>query len=62
MDRQGSQLQILATSKALEKVSEIVLRNHIETCVVGAVMSDDEDDKEQKISELMDVFSKFSGK
>ena len=55
-------LQILAARKALEKVSEIVLKNHVETCVTDSIISDNEDDKKQKVDELMDVFSRFSGK
>jgi len=54
--------QILATKRALEKVSEIILRNHIETCVTDSIMSEDEEDKRRKIEELMEVFSRFSGK
>ncbi len=54
--------QILAARRALEKVSEIVLKNHVETCVTDSIISDNEDDKKQKVDELMDVFSRFSGK
>ena len=54
--------QILATRRALEKVSDMILKNHIETCVTDSIMSENRDNGRKKIDELMDVFSRFSGR
>jgi DNA-binding FrmR family transcriptional regulator len=48
--------QISAVEAALHKVAAIVLRNHMETCVLSAFRSTDSRDVEQKINELMRVY------
>lgn len=48
--------QISAVEAALHKVSNIVLRNHIETCVLSAFRSMDTDDVTRKVDELMRVY------
>jgi DNA-binding FrmR family transcriptional regulator len=48
--------QISAVEAALHKVAAIVLRNHMETCVLSAFRSTDTGDAEQKINELMRVY------
>jgi DNA-binding FrmR family transcriptional regulator len=48
--------QISAVEAALHKVAAIVLRNHMETCVLSAFRSTDTEDVEQKINELMRVY------
>jgi DNA-binding FrmR family transcriptional regulator len=52
-------MQIAAAEAALHKLSEIILRNHIETCVMEAFKSDDEEERKRKIDELMDVYTKI---
>ncbi len=52
-------LQISAARGALGRVGEIVLGQHIETCVTNALKHGDEADRHQKIAELMDVFSRY---
>lgn len=54
-------VQISAARGALGRVGEVVLRNHVETCVKGALSSGDEERSQVKIDELMDVFSRYSG-
>lgn len=54
-------LQISAVQGALEKVGQILLRYHIEHCVTHACSCDDADDRQQKIDELMTVFSRHGG-
>jgi DNA-binding FrmR family transcriptional regulator len=49
--------QISAVEAALHKVSTLVLRNHMETCVLSAFRSTDGDDVKQKIDELMRVYN-----
>lgn len=45
--------QLKAVQSALDKTSEIILRQHLETCVVEAVKQQDSD---RVIEELMQVF------
>ncbi len=52
-------IQIAAARAALAKVSQILLESHIQTCVVGAMSSDDTDDQQAKIAELLHVFDKY---
>lgn len=49
-------MQIAAAESALHRVAEIVLRNHIETCVISAFRSSDEMETKAKIDELMRVY------
>ncbi len=53
-------LQIAAARAALERVGQIVLRSHVETCVTSAVASKNEREIRKKLDELMDVLSRFS--
>jgi DNA-binding FrmR family transcriptional regulator len=48
--------QISAVEAALHKVSTVVLRNHIETCVLSAFRSTDTRDVDRKVDELMRVY------
>ena len=52
-------MQLSAVISALKKVEDIVMENHLNTCVVDAIRSEDEAESQQKISELMDVMAKF---
>ena len=49
--------QLSAVEAALHKVAALVLRNHMETCVLSAFRSPDEGDVKQKIDELMRVYN-----
>ena len=49
--------QISAVEAALHKVSALVLRNHMETCVLSAFRSTDKADVKLKIDELMRVYN-----
>ncbi len=51
-------LQISAARAALAKVSKMLLESHIQTCVTGAFESEDAEDREAKIAELVRVFEK----
>ena len=51
-------LQISAARAALAKVSKLLLESHIRSCVAGAFESEDEDDTNAKIAELVRVFEK----
>ena len=46
-----------AVTAALEKVNEIILRNHLETCVTTAVRNKDEKEKRRVFQEIVEVFN-----
>ncbi len=55
-------LQISAVQGALEQVQKLLLGRHIESCVSDALRSGTRGDRQRKIEELLDVFSRFGGK
>lgn len=52
-------LQLSAVISALKKVEDLVMENHLNTCVVDAFQSDDERLRDEKIREVMDVMATF---
>ena len=54
-------LQLQAVRGALAKVGQLVLCNHVETCVTTALQGTDDAQKNQQIDELMDVFARYAG-
>ncbi|MGE4467960.1 metal-sensitive transcriptional regulator [Sphaerochaeta sp.] len=52
-------LQLSAVISALKKVEDMVMENHLNTCVADAMRSNDGDEQKQKVGELMDVIAKF---
>lgn len=52
-------VQLSAVKAALERVSAIILKRHVESCVAEAMESGSEEEKAEKIDELIDVFTKF---
>ena len=55
-------LQISAVQGALEQVQKLLLGRHIESCVSDALRSGNKGDRQKKIEELLDVFSRFGGR
>ena len=55
-------LQISAVQGALDQVQKLLLGRHIESCVADALRSGAKGDRQQKLEELMDVFSRFGGR
>ena len=53
-------LQISAIQGALEQVRKILLGRHIESCVADAVASGRAGDRQKKIEELLEVFSRYT--
>lgn len=51
--------QIAAASGALGKVSEIILENHIRSCVTEALQKGSDEDRDQKLDELVALFRRF---
>jgi DNA-binding FrmR family transcriptional regulator len=48
--------QIQATQAALSRASELVLDNHLHTCVTTAMRGDDPDERETVLEEVLEVF------
>jgi DNA-binding FrmR family transcriptional regulator len=48
--------QIQATQAALARASEIILANHLETCLTTAIQGEDINERERVLSEVMEVF------
>ena len=48
--------QVRAAEAALHAVGEIILSNHLETCVVNALQSNNRDDQREKIEELKRIY------
>ena len=55
-------LQISAVQGALEQCQKLLLGRHIESCVADAMRSGSRADRQHKIDELLDVFTRFRGK
>ena len=55
-------LQISAVQGALEQVQKLLLDRHIESCVADALRSGSKSERQQKVEELLDVFSRFGAK
>lgn len=52
-------LQVSAAQAALGRVGQIVLKQHIETCVTQALSSDDDGERRRTVDELMEVFARY---
>ncbi len=52
--------QINAVDAALGKVNQIILENHLSTCVTSAVRGDDPHERERVLQEIADVFEMTS--
>ncbi len=48
--------QIQAVQSALNKVSKIILDEHLHSCVITAVQGEDPGDREKVLQEIVDVF------
>lgn len=55
-------LQISAVQGALGQVQKLLLGRHIESCVADAFRSGSRGERQRKIDELLDVFSRFGGR
>lgn len=48
--------QIQAVQAALNKVSTIILAEHLHSCLITAVRGEDPDERERVLKEIVDVF------
>lgn len=55
-------LQLTAVQGAVEQVQKLLLGQHLESCVAEAVRSGNARDRQRKMDELLEVFSRFSGR
>lgn len=55
-------LQVSAVQGALEQVQKLLLGRHVESCVADALRSGSRTERQRKVEELLDVFSRFGGK
>ena len=51
--------QTSAVVAALHGVEDLVMENHLNTCVAEAMKSDNPDEKAEKVDEVMGVITKF---
>lgn len=51
--------QLSAVRNALEKVSLIIMKRHIESCIISGAETNDHKKQEQKMDELMQTLYKF---
>jgi DNA-binding FrmR family transcriptional regulator len=49
-------LQNEAVISAIKKVNEMILENHLNTCVAEAIKNKNEKERRKKIKELLDLF------
>jgi DNA-binding FrmR family transcriptional regulator len=55
-------LQVSAVQGALDQVKKLLLGRHIESCVSDVLRSGSKNDRQRKLDELLDVFTRFRGK
>ncbi len=48
--------QVQAVQAALNKVNDLILENHLNTCVIEAVRGDNKKERERVLGEIVDVF------
>jgi len=48
--------QMMAAQAAMAKLNELILENHLNTCVIEAVRGDDPQAREKVLEEISDVF------
>jgi len=49
-------LQNEAVISALKKINEMILKNHLNTCVTEAIKNKNEKERKKKIKELLELF------
>ena len=52
-------MQISAATGALNKVGEVILEEHLKSCVRDAIENGNEKDREKKLEELIAIFRKY---
>lgn len=47
--------QVQAVQRALDRVNQLLLEGHLQTCLTGAIRGEDPGERERVIGELLDV-------
>jgi CsoR family transcriptional regulator, copper-sensing transcriptional repressor len=55
-------LQISAVQGALDQVQKLLLARHVESCVADAFRAGGRSERQRKIDELLEVFTRFGAK
>ncbi len=55
-------LQNKAVISAVRKANQMILENHLNTCVTEAIKNKSEKERKKKINELLEVFKSFEDK
>jgi DNA-binding FrmR family transcriptional regulator len=55
-------LQVSAVQGALDQVQKLLLGRHVESCVAEALRSGSRTERQRKVDELLEVFSRFGAK
>jgi DNA-binding FrmR family transcriptional regulator len=50
--------QLLAVRAALRRTEDEIMRDHVASCVEGAIESGNKSEQRKKVAELMDVFAR----
>lgn len=53
-------MQIAAANGALTKVGQIILESHVHSCVIQAMREGTEQERDEKLEELIKVFTKYA--
>ncbi len=53
-------MQIAAVRGALDRMGKLLLEGHVQTCVADAMRSGRKKDADEKVEELIEVFSRFA--
>lgn len=51
-------VQVKAVTAALKRVEGELLKDHVDHCLAAAIASDDLEEREEKVAELVDLLSK----
>jgi CsoR family transcriptional regulator, copper-sensing transcriptional repressor len=53
-------MQISAVTGAIGRVGQIVLESHLKSCVASAMKDGNEEERNQKLNELIEIFRKYA--
>jgi DNA-binding FrmR family transcriptional regulator len=51
--------QIAAARSALNRLAQVMLESHVDTCVAEAFANGSDEDRREKLTEVFDVFGRF---
>ena len=54
--------QVQAIEAALKKVSSLILKDHLNSCVITAIKGEDAEERQKVLEEILDVFDQHQKK